>query len=105
VSVALAEIPLNRLAGLVTEGTGPGTLSLAQHEGNAGIKIYVCQSQAGYFREPHAGVREQADDRCVSSILKFATVHGGQQSGSPGQRGPESCHQRDLDEFSSTAHQ
>jgi hypothetical protein len=80
VLVALTQIPLDRLTRLVTEGTGPRPLTLAQDQGYVSIKIDVCELQPGNLGEPHARVQEESDDGGVPAIFKPSAGHGPKQS-------------------------
>ena len=110
VLVALTQVPLDRLTRLVTEGTGPRAMTLAQDKGDVSIKINVCKLQSGNLGEPHAGVQEEPDDGGVPVIFEPSAGRGPQQSidgciikdrnGCLRNRwGPEACHRRDLDEL------
>jgi hypothetical protein len=77
---ALAQVALDGLTGLVTEGTGTGSAPLPQHEGNVSIKINVCERKAGHLGQAHTGIEEQPNDGRVTSVFKIAAIHAAKQA-------------------------
>ena len=76
-ALAYPEVAVERLGGLRAERVCPHPTALAQHGGGSGVEVEVIEAQAGKLGQPHAGVREQPNDRRIAprhEVTSFADL-------------------------------
>lgn len=76
---AHAQVPIERLTGLVAKRTGTRPTAIAPHDRRLLVEVDVLKPQSGEFAAAHPAVEEEPDDRVVAAVLEVGPGAGVEQ--------------------------